>query len=176
MSTIVRGWIAFAAIGTGLIHLAMVVGAPLPFAAVLVVIGLAELAWGVCAMARTRLPLPRAAFAGALVPVLLWAAVLGAAIVLGSPAIAAPLPFLPLAVATVFELFVAAVLGIHLRRSAEPAAQPSAGRYLTGLLAGSILVASLTTPALAATASGEVAQPHGEHTGLLLPPDEGHHH
>jgi hypothetical protein len=175
MSTITRGWIAFAAIGTGLIHLAMVVGAPLPFGPALLVIGLAELAWGVCAMARTHLPLPRAAFAGALIPLLLWAAVLGVAVVLDTPDIAAPLPFLPLAVTTVFELFAAAVLGARLRRSPAPADPPSAGRYLTGLLVGSLAVAALTTPALAATASGEYAQPHGEHTGVELDVEHGVH-
>jgi hypothetical protein len=97
------------------------------------------------------------------------------AVVLDSPGFAAPLPFLPLAIATVFELFVAAVLGAHLRRSVEPVAPPSAGRYLAGLLAGSLAVAALTTPALAATASGEVAQPHGEHTGLVIDGEHGLH-
>lgn len=175
MSTITRGWIAFAAIGTGLIHLAIVIGVPLPFGSALLVIGLAELTWGVCAMARTRLPLPRAAFAGALIPVLLWAAVLSVAVALDTPSIAAPLPFLPLAIATVLELFAAAVLGVHLRRPVAPVAEPSAGRYLAGLLAGSLAVAALTTPALAATASGEVAQPHGEHTGLVIDGEHGLH-
>jgi hypothetical protein len=176
MSTITRGWIAFAAIGTGLIHLAMVVGAPLPFGVALVVIGSAELVWGVCAMARTRLPLPRVAFAGALVPVLLWALVLSAAVVLGTPSIAAPLQFFPLAIATIFELFVAAVIGAHLRRSIETLPAPGAGKYLLGLLVGSLVVAALTTPALAATASGEVAVPHGEHTGNLFGDEHGGHH
>ncbi|MCU1542877.1 MAG: hypothetical protein JWM50_742 [Microbacteriaceae bacterium] len=175
MSTITRGWIAFAAIGTGLIHLAMVMGSALPFGIALLAIGSAELVWGVCAMARTRLPLPRVAFAGALAPVLLWAGVLSVAVVLDAPAIAAPLPFFPLAIATMFELFVAAVLGAHLRRSVEPRPAPGAGKYLLGLLVGSITVAALTTPALAATASGAVAVPHGEHTGLLLENEHGGH-
>ncbi len=47
LSPIVRGWLAFAALGTGLIHLALAVSAPLPLAVAFGAIGFVEFAWGV---------------------------------------------------------------------------------------------------------------------------------
>lgn len=178
MSTITRGWIAFAAIGTGLIHLALVVGAPLPFGVAFAVCGATELGWGVLAMARTRLPVPRAALVGALLPLLLWIAVLLAAITLDSPAVAAPLHFLPMGVATILELFAALTLVVSRRRErSHPNAPAStnAAKYLIGLMIGSLVVAALTTPALAATEAGRFAKPHGEHTGFIPNSDHGGH-
>ena len=55
-------------------------------------------------------------------------------------------------------------------RMASPTA-PGVARYLLGLAAGALVVAALTTPALAATEAGEYAVPHG--TGFNLP---GHGH
>jgi hypothetical protein len=174
VSTTARGNVAFAAIGAGLIHLALVVGSPLPFAAVFAAVGAAELVWGVATMAAARLPLPRVAFAGALVPPLLWAAVLLGEIVLDS---AAPLPLLPLAAASALGFFAAAVIGVQLRRPtpAPPRPEPGAARYLVGLFAGALVVASITTPALAATEAGRYARPHGEHAGLVVDLGHGDH-
>ena len=178
MSTIIRTHAAFAAVGAGLIHLALVVGSLPPFAVAFALVGAAELVWGVAAMAAPRLPLPRAAFAGALLPTLLWAAVLLAEVALGTPAAggAASLPLLPLAAASALGLFCAAVLGVRLRRSAPPAPRPAPGaaRYLVGLFAGALVVASITTPALAATEAGRYAHPHGEHS-VIVDPHHGDH-
>ena len=169
MSTITRTWLAFAAVGTGLIHFALVVGSPLPLGIVLGVIGLAEFGWGVMTFARETVPFPRAVLIGALVPLLGWGLLLVTSTVAEDPALAASLPFLPLAVATLFELFIAVVMALHLRRLADasrPAPRvPGVARYLVGLAIGGLVVAGLTTPALAATPAGSVAQPHGEHTG-----------
>ena len=174
MSTTTRGHVAFAAVGAGLIHLALVVGAPLPFAVAFAAVGAAELAWGVAAMAATRLPVPRVAFAGALLPPVLWACVLLGEVALG---VAAPLPLLPLAAASVLGFFAAAVVGVQLRRSEprSPRPEPGAARYLVGLFAGALVVASITTPALAATEAGRYARPHGEHSGLVVDLEHGDH-
>lgn len=163
MPTITRTWVAFAAIGVGLIHVALVIGSPLALGLVLAVLGLTEFAWGVLTFARDSVVLPRVALVVAIVPVLLWGLLLAISTVAEMPGIAASLPFIPFAIATVFELFIAATLAVHLRRSSEaPARIPGVGRYLISLVGGALIVAGLTTPALAATQAGQFAQPHGE--------------
>jgi hypothetical protein len=182
MSPIIRNWLAFAAIGTALIHLALVVSSPLAVGVVLAIIGLAELVWGVAMMASGRLLLPRVALAGAVIPIILWSAVLLVAVE-SDATVVSSLRFLPLSLAAVLEIFVAGAIAIHIRRSfvadastksTDAAANPPAGRYLLGLLVGSIAVASLTTPALAATQAGDYAVPHGEHS--IFQQEEGHGH
>lgn len=61
--SITRAWLAFAAIGAGMIHLALVVGSPLPLAAAPALLGAAELGWGVAVLMRAVLAIA----AGALV-------------------------------------------------------------------------------------------------------------
>lgn len=178
MPTITRTWLAFAAIGTGLIHFALVLGSPLALGIALAVLGLAEFGWGVLTFARETLVTPRVALVVAIVPVAGWTLLLVTSSVSESPELAASLRFLPLAVASLFELFAVAVLGVHLRRRRAPDAAPafpSVGRYLLGLAAGALVVAALTTPALAATEAGLFSSPHGEsgnHDFNL--PDHGH--
>lgn len=164
MPAITRTWLAFAAIGTGLIHLALVLGAPVALGIPLAVLGLAEFGWGVLAFARETVLLPRAALVVAAVPVTGWTLLLVVSSVAGAPELAASLGFLPLAVSSLFELFAAAVLGAHLRRARQPDAPPRApgiARYLLGLTAGALVVAALTAPAIAATQSGQLVVPPG---------------
>jgi hypothetical protein len=180
MTTVTRTWLAFAAIGTGLIHVALVIGSPLGLGIALAVLGLAEFAWGVLTFARDTVPFPRAALVAALLPIVGWALLLVTSSVSQMPAIAASIEFVPLAVASLFELFIATVLGVHLRRRGDAAAKPpGVRRYLLGLSAGALAVAALTTPALAATQAGLSAQHHGDPGTtpfeLILPEhDTGH--
>lgn len=177
MPTITRTWLAFAAIGTGLIHFALVIGSPLALGLVLAAFGLTEFGWGVLTFARERIAAPRIALVVALIPVAGWTLLLVTSSVSEAPELASSLGFLPLAIASLFELFAVAVLGIHLRSKRDPDAAPafpSVARYLLGLGLGALVVAGLTTPALAATEAGLFAQPHGEHTDLFTIP--GHNH
>lgn len=169
MSPIIRTWLALAAIGAGLIHVALVIGAPLGVGLVLAVIGLAEFAWGVMTFSGDSLPLPRIALAGATLPVLGWGLLLGASAVAEASATVSTLPFVPLAIASVFELFIAAVIGRHLRVP-EPTASRGAARYLVGLVVGGLVVAALTAAALAATPAGGSTSPGG----TFVVPDHGH--
>lgn len=162
---IVRTWMAFAAIGAGLIHVALVLGSSLPLGIAFAVLGLAQFGWGVLTFARDSVPLPRVALVVALAPIV----IAGAASGFGLAVIPGSVRLLPLAVASLFELFIAGVLASQVRRGARKEASPvtpAVGRYLLGLLVGGLVVASLTTPALAATEAGQHAQPHGGDAGL----------
>ena len=181
MSPITRTWLAFAAIGAALIHLALVIGSPLPLGVTLAGFGAAELGWGVLTLAKDHLVGANAARIVAIVPIVLWSLLVVAAILLDAAWLAEFLPLLPMAVATIFELFAASILSVHLRRrrgaddGAPVREMPSAGRYLLALTAGGLLVGGLTTPALAATEAGLHAQPHGGHgSGVVVPDHVGH--
>lgn len=180
VSQIIRGWLSFAAIGAGVIHLALVVGSRLPLALLFLILGLAEISWAVAILVKDRLVLARSARAGATVPLILWSVLVVLATVLGEPRIASSVPFLPMAMASLFELFLAGVLSAHLRRRADdtvrPSAQADAVRYLAAMLVGGIVVGAMTTPALAATEAGAVALEHGGSMGGMMQlPDIDHH-
>lgn len=165
MPAISRSWVAFAAVGAGLIHLALVIQAPVALAIPLALLGLAEFGWGVLTFARERLMFPRVALVVAVVPTVLWALLLATA-----PSVAASLGFLPLAVSTLFGLFVAAMLARHLRRTTDAAPQPPGiARYLLAIIAGGLVIVALTAPALASTEAGGSSVPDD-----LFLPTHGH--
>lgn len=172
-----RTWLAFAAIGAGIIHLALVISSPLPVALALLAVGALETAWGALVLARGRIARPRAVLFSALLPVLGWAILVTLSTVFVRPDLASPLGFIPMGIASVLDLAVALALAIALRRGADPAAhgrELPAGRYLLGLLAGALLVGTLTTPALASTQAGQHAHHHGGPAFVLDDPHAGH--
>lgn len=189
ISTVTRSWLAFAALGTGMIHLALILNAPFGVALILGVVGAGELSWAVLTLIRERIAAPRLVICGAALPVLFFGvlAVVGTAI--GVPEIAASLGTTALGLAALLELFVAVTVAVGLRRGrdfAAPSLTPAAGRYLLGLTVGGMIVGALTTPALAATEAGRFAQPHGQHSDsfqpasdpdapTVLPPTHGGH-
>ncbi len=143
MSAVTRSWVAFAAVGAGLIHLALVISAPLLGGVLLAAIGIAEFAWGVLVMFDERFLVPRIAVVAALAPVALWIAALVLGVQSFRPA--------PLAIATLFELFIALAIAVSLRR-ARVAAPVATGRFVIGLLVGAVVVGALTATALAVSA------------------------
>jgi hypothetical protein len=180
MTPLTRTWLAFAAFGAGLIHLAIAAGSALPLAVPLAGLGAAELGWGVAILHLGRLIAPRTVVAISLMPLLGWGG--SAAVMPGLGMPLAGLPLFPLAVASLFNLFIAVVVAIELRGVAalpEAAARTDqGGRYLIGLVAAGILVSGLTTPALAATEAGSHAVPHGTHHEPVpgRHTDGGHYH
>jgi hypothetical protein len=151
MAQITRSWMAFAAIGAAVIHFALVIGSPPALGAVLAVLGAAEFAWGILTLSRDRIVVPRIARVGAIAPVIVW----GLAVVLGSVLVTpiAGLNVVPMIVATLFELFIAIGISVQLRE-ARPPATAAPGRYLVAMFAGALVVAAITTPALAFTQAG----------------------
>ncbi len=184
MSQITRSWLAFATMGAGVIHLGVAPSTTIPAAVALGVLGSAEFAWGVSVLFRNRFLLPRLALVGAFVPVIGWVLILLAAVAFENPGLASSFPAFPMAVASVFDLVLAAVLAANLRRAAsidagapavkrKPSPPVPAYLYLTGLMAGALAVSMLTTPALAATNAG-VNNPHANHNELNLPAEHQH--
>lgn len=154
MSAATRAWLAFPAVGAGLIHLSLALAAPLPFSLLLGLWGAAEFFWGVFAFALDRVPVPRVALAGAVAPTILWG--LSVALSFGPP-----VSLVAMAGACLLELVVVVGLARHLRAVASGSRSPSRARgNALGVLAavavvvvitgGSIGVAS-TVPDLPAT-------------------------
>jgi hypothetical protein len=150
--------VGVAAIGAGLIHLATAIGSPPVIAAVVAVIGLAEFVWGVVAVVAAGIPLPRAARLGAIVPVVLWVAIL----LVAGPAQLGPftstLRLGPLLAASALDLVVALGITAAVRR---PAASPTGARRpaaVVAIVAACLAIAAVTSVALTATEAGEQAR------------------
>jgi hypothetical protein len=172
MPTLLRTWIGLAALGAGCIHLAVAAGAPLAALLGFSLLGAAELAWAVAALARREIPLARLALGGAAAAVVVELGVLlvpaagmhhgsGMALSAGMQSV----PPLPLLGAAILDLGVAAVLAGVLRRRPEPSdTVPPVWGYLAGVVAGAGLVAALTSASLGATPVGALAM-SGMHMG-----------
>lgn len=167
MSSVLRIWVGFLALGAGLIHIACIAGSPVELAIPFAVFGAAEFVWGTLTFARSTLPVPRIALAIALLPLLGWAVLFVATgVTTLSPVLEALRP-VPLAIATLFDLVLAIVIAVRLRRLRDGRLVESTGleqrplAFLVAVGAGALLVAALTTPALAATEAGLFATPHG---------------
>ena len=161
MSPVVRTWLVFAAVGAGLIHLALALGAPGGIAAALAIAGLGEFALGLATFAAARLLVPRIALAAALTPTALWAV---AILALGPEP---SLKVFPLAVASLLELFIAAAIAVFLRRERDGMTVPAASAtrsYLHGSVAGGLVIAALTLGGLAATDAASFVAPAGSFT------------
>lgn len=138
-TAVTRSALGFAALGAGLVHLALAVGSVPWLATGLAVAGGVEFLWGVLAVSRPGVPLPRAAIVGALVPPAAWILLL----LFGAEG---PRP-LPMLAATALDLAVAGMLAVGLRRS--PTSEPR--HPVVGIVLAGLVVAAITVPALIAT-------------------------
>lgn len=155
MSPATRAWMAFPAIGAGIIHLALALATPGLFAAVLGILGAVEFFWGVLTFAQEHVPLARAASIAALLPTIAWA-------VSAAAGLAPPLSLVAMAGASLLELTVAVVLARHLRRGDAP----PASRTIVGVVSA-LVVVTLVTGASIAAAPHQVGLPSA-------PPLHGH--
>jgi hypothetical protein len=172
-----RSWPMLAALGAGLVLLALAAGAGGVTQPALAVLGIAALGWGVLALRAGRVLAPSVVLGVAAASLVGT----GAAVTSGAAAMT-DVPPAALAAASVFTVVVALAAGFTLRRRRQDPARrtrrdrssrvrPDLGSLL-GLVAGAALVAALATPALAATEAGEQAVPHGTHQPEL--PADGH--
>ncbi|KZC95728.1 MULTISPECIES: hypothetical protein [Clavibacter] len=142
MSLLIRHWLALAALGAALIHLAVGAGSSPASMVALLVIGAAELAWAVAVLRSDRLPAASWAVVGALVPVAGWALLVSAAVVLAAPGITSGIPAIPMLAATLLDLAIAAIVGRHLRSRAESEAEATCTAVESRLPADIALVGS----------------------------------
>ncbi len=164
MATMIRTWLGLGALGAGLVHLAVAAGSAPGALALLVLVGAAEVAWGVTALARERVPLPRIALAGAVAAVVGVAAVLvlraGAMSHMATMTPAgtvAGVPAVPMLGAALLELGCAAALAVVVRRGRRESRRPGVWAYLGGVVAGAAVVAGITSASLGATPVGAMA-------------------
>jgi hypothetical protein len=160
---VARCWAGFASLGAGLVHLA-VVNEHLEEWWVLgvffAVVGAAQLLWAIAALAADRAPFLRVVVAGNIALIALWAT----SRTIGMPI--GPEPWtaeqagrsgvlcIVLELATVFALVVAA-RGVRRPLVTPIGRSPGAGRFVALMFAGALVVSAVTTPALAATESGQ---------------------
>ncbi|MEO5535059.1 MAG: hypothetical protein ABIR17_08010 [Pseudolysinimonas sp.] len=154
-SVVTRSSLGFAALGAGLIHLALAIGAEVGLAVGLGVVGAVEILWGVLAVSRPGLPAPRITLAGALVPPIAWVLVLATSV--SGPRL------LPMLAATLLDLAIAVGIAMGLRR---PTGRESR-RPAIGIAVAALLVTLISVPALLAT--GAI-----DHLPVPTPPHVGH--
>ena len=165
MATLIRTWLGLGALGAGLVHLAVAAGATPAALALLAVIGAAEVVWGVTALARERVPVPRLALGGAAAAVVGVAGVLvlraGAMshIAMTTAGPIAGVPPVPMLGAAVLELGCAGGLAVVVRRGDRESPQPGVWTYLGGVSAGAAVIAAITTASLGATPLGALGMP-----------------
>jgi hypothetical protein len=173
MATLVRTWLGLAAMGAGLIHLAVAAAAPPALLATFAGLGAAEVAWGIAALARWTVPLPRTALAGAMLPTLVWVGLLlagagsshgdghaaGLHPMAAGSTLGTDLPVGPMLGATLLDLALAVVVALRLRRGRpeERGAEPGVWAYLGGVVGGAGVIFALTSAALGGTAIGASA-------------------
>jgi hypothetical protein len=164
---VARCWAGFASLGAGLVHLAVVrehFDESALFGVFFLVTGTLQIGWAMVALARDRMPLPRLVAVAEVGVILLW----GVSRTVGLPV--GPEVWTPeaagradvLCVALELVTVGAIVAWVALTRSADHPVR--AGRYLALVGAGALVVAAMTTPALAATDAGDHAHPHGGHS------------
>lgn len=188
-----RSWPMLAALGAGLVLMALAAGAGGAAQPALIVFGIAALGWGVLALRAGRVLAPSVVLVAAAVTLVGMAA----AVATGASVSTDVAPG-PLAAASVFIVVMALSAGLELRgrtrragrdeslavgrgvsdaSSSRPARrEASVAARLIGLASGAALVAALATPALAATEAGEQAVPHGTHQLDLVEQPGGHGH
>jgi hypothetical protein len=158
----VRTWPGLAAIGAGLIHLGSAPSTPPAVLTVLVLVGAAELLWGVAALARPVPPAPLRALAGLGVVLLLSVEALllpPAAAHSGSPVSFGLAPGAVLG-AGALDAVLGALLATHLGRGRRPAGTARPLPFLLSAAAAAAVVAVVTTSSLAGTAVGGPMQMH----------------
>jgi hypothetical protein len=170
---LLSAWLALAALGSGVVHLALGYSAAPPLGVILDVFGAAELGWGIVTLSIERPPIPRTWRLVVLVPIAVWAVSVVVATVSAVPAATSRLGFVPLSVATLLGLFTAAGLSVYLRWPAGRSGAGSfrGGRHLLGLIAGGLIVSLMTGAALSALPAQ--AQPPRE-GGIITPGHGGH--
>ena len=165
VSSVRASWPAMAALGAGLVHLAVAASAPAVLMAVLAVLGIAEIGWSLTVLRAGRVMAVRSTLAIAASSSAVWVALAFTLQALGVGNPATSLPLLPLLAATLFTFYVAVEMARTVR-SGRSATVGSGTRLVVGFMVGAFLVAGIASPALAATEAGKHAHPMGD---MMMP-------
>lgn len=123
-SLITRSWLAFAALGTGMIHFGLISGSPVVAQVIFLALGLTESGWGVLALARDTLFGASVARVVALVLAIGWSLLVVAATIFGLSGLGTMLPLVPMAIATALELAAAFLISRDIRAAWSADAGP----------------------------------------------------
>ena len=158
----VRTWPGLAAIGAGLIHLGSAAGTTPPVLVPLVLIGVAELLWGVLALSRPVPPAPKGAAVaiGGVVLLTVVALLLPPSAARHGTEVALGVPATAFGGAGALDVVVAAVLTVHLGGFSRPTGESRPARFLIAAAGAAAVVAVVTTQSLAATSVGGTMQMH----------------
>lgn len=146
-------WPALAALGAGLIFFALAAGAPRFVAAPLVLLALLHVGLGLAVLRAGRPVLRKTTLACCAVAT----AVNASLFLSGSTGV---VPFVAL-LALHWGIALAVALDLRGRRRTPAERRPAS--LMIALVSGAMIVAAITTPALAFTEPGTAAVPHGEH-------------
>ena len=157
-----RTWPGLAAIGAGLIHLGSAPGAPPVVLALLVLVGGAELLWGVTALARPAPPVPLAASGGVLAILLLTTEglLLPPAAERSGSAVTFGLTVGALLGAGALDLVLGGLLALHLGRGRPQAGEQRPVVFLLAAAVAAGTVAIVATKSLAGTSVGGTMPMH----------------
>lgn len=156
-------WAGFASLGAGLVHLAVVhehLKEWWVFGVFFAMVGAAQFLWALAALAADRTPFLRHVVGGNVALIALWATSRTTGLPIGpdsgTPEAAgrADVLCVVLELATVLALVVAA-RGLRRPQVTNAVRSQSAGRFVALMFAGALAVSAVTTPALAATESGQ---------------------
>ncbi|MGW9114651.1 hypothetical protein [Microbacterium sp. NPDC055683] len=154
-----RWWPALSSWGAGLILFSVSAQSPLAVGIASAAIAIAAFGWGAAALRRDAPPVPRVALA-----VAMGVLIAGVALVMTGG-----IGWLGWLALSALVLIVAASAAVVLRRGSEDAPASRRAHRSSGtvaLVTGALLVAAVTTPALASSEAGELAVPHGELHGV----------
>ena len=159
-----RCWAAFASLGAGLVHLAVVQEHQAEwwlFGVFFAALGAAQLGWALAALARDTVPVLRAVVVVDLAVVALWTATRTVGLPVGPEPWQPESAGRPDVLSTLLEVGVVVALLVVARTTSRPvpAGRPVA-RFVALLFAGALAVSAVTTPALAATPAGGQAHHH----------------
>lgn len=160
---VARCWAGFSSLGAGLVHLAVVhehVEEWWVYGVFFAAVGMAQILWALGALARDRAPFLRLMIASNIGLIALW----GATRTVGLPI--GPETWTPEAagradvLSVLLQLSTALLLVVASRNPRIPARAASrrrlgVGRVVALMFAGALAVSAITTPALAATESGQ---------------------
>jgi len=175
---VLRSWPALLAWGAGLIHLAIGAavaradgdGNAIMLLTPMLVVGAAEIAWGVAVLRAGRIRGGRAAAVGAIIAVLMGAV----ALVGGAPVIAVGTSS-ALAIASGAMAARMREAGVARTGKGEEPVRASRSRA-AGVAVGALLVAALAMPGLAQTDAATNGDPHDHGVGADLPLVDPHAH